>query len=313
MVHHKKNTTVFAKHILPLASIAFVIALVASLHAGFAQILPSSQSLEVSPPSQELKADPGQVVTAKTKLRNKGNDTINVKVRVEDFTAAGEEGQVALVEKGPNSITSWTTLEPDAFVLKGFESREVTATISVPTTAAGGWYGSFVFSVGGGPGAGGTTAVAHEIASLFLVKISGPVTENLSLKEFSAPSFVEFGPVPFTLKFQNAGNVHVKPFGLVNVRNVFGKPVHDVVVAGQANIFPGASRAVSVSLDKKWLIGPFTAQAVLNYGSKNESLSATTTFFAFPVRVAAAGMLLGVVLYLTRKRIRLALKALMGK
>jgi hypothetical protein len=286
---------------------------VASLQAGFAQVLAPSQSLEVSPPSQELAADPGQVVTVKAKLRNRSNDTINVKVRVEDFTAVGEEGQVALVEKGPYSITSWTKLEPDAFVLRAFESREVTAAISVPDTGAGGRYGSFVFSVGGAPGEGTTTAVAQEIASLFLVRISGPVNERLSLAEFSAPSFVEFGPVAFTLTFKNAGNVHVRPFGLVNVRNVLGKTVQDVVVAGQANIFPGASRAVSVSLDKKWLIGPFTAQAVLNYGSKNESLSATTTFFAFPVRVAAAGLLLGVVLYLIRKRIRLALKALMGK
>lgn len=313
MVHHKKNRTVFRKTILSLVTIAFAIALVASLHAGFAQILTPSQSLEVSPPSQELKSDPGKVITAKVKLRNRGNDAINVKVRVEDFTAAGEEGQVALVEKGPNSITSWTRLEPDAFALKPFESREVTATISVPTTAAGGWYGSFVFSVGGGTGVGGTTAVAQEIASLFLVKISGPVTERLSLVEFSSPSFVEFGPVPFTLKFENAGNVHVKPFGLVNVRNMFGKTVQDVVVAGQANIFPGASRVVSVDLNKKWLIGPFTAQAVLNYGSKNDSLSETTTFFAFPVRVAAAAALLLLVVYLMRKRITLALKALMGK
>lgn len=300
------------KKFLPLVLIAVSIILLVSSRFSLAQSPVSSQSLEVSPPSQELKADPGQVVTIRAKLRNRSNESINVKARVEDFTATGEEGQVALIEKSQYSIASWTKIEPEEFSLKGSETKEVTATISVPKDAAGGRYGSFVFSVGGGPGTGSTTSVGQEIASLFLVKISGPVTENLSLVEFSAPSFVEFGPVPFTLKFTNSGNVHVKPFGLVNVRNMFGKTVQDVVVAGQANIFPSASRVVVVNLNKKWLIGPYTAEAVLNYGSKNESLHAQTTFFVFPVRVAAAVALLLIVLYLSRKRIRLALKALMG-
>lgn len=304
----------FRKNSLVSVTAAIFLVLLFSLFLdfGFAQVNVSSQSLEISPPSQELQADPGQSVLVKAKVRNRTQDRLPIQVRIEDFTAQGEEGQIALIEKGPYSLTSWAALDRSSFELAAGATREVLATITVPKDAAGGRYGSFVFSIGG-QAVPGTAGVSQEIASLFLVKISGPVNERLSVVEFSAPSFVEFGPVPFTLKFNNAGNVHVKPFGLVNVRNVFGGTVQDVVVAGQANIFPGASRAVSVSLDKKWLIGPFTAEAVLNYGSKNESLQAQTTFFAFPVRVAAAGLLLGVVLYLTRKRIRLALKALMGK
>ena len=297
---------------LPLGLIVLAIVLLVSQFS-LAQTPLSSQSLEVSPPSQELNVDPGQLVSVRAKLRNRSNDSINVKVRVEDFTATGEEGQVALIEKGPYTLTSWTKIEQEQFTLKSSETREVTALISVPKDAAGGRYGSFVFSVGGQAGSGTTTAVAQEIASLFLLRISGPVTENLSLVEFSSPSFLEFGPVPFSLKFKNSGNVHIKPFGLINVRDVFGRTVADVVVRGQANIFPQASRVVSVNLDKKWLIGPFTAQAVLNYGSTNQSLSATTTFFVFPVRIAVAAVLILAVLYLMRRRIALALKALIGR
>ncbi len=298
---------------LPLVLIVLSFVLLVSSSFSLAQTPVSSQSLEVSPPSQELNADPGQVVSVKAKLRNRSNASINVKVRVEDFTASGEEGQVALIEKGPYTITSWTKVEPEQFALKSFETKEVTAFISVPKDVAGGRYGSFVFSVGGQAGSGTTTGVAQEIASLFLLRISGPVNENLTLVEFSSPSFLEFGPVPFSLKFTNLGNVHSKPFGLINVRNMFGKTVQDVVVRGQANIFPQASRVVSVNLDKKWLIGPFTAQAVLNYGSKNESLTATTTFFVFPVRAVLGAALLLLVVYFMRRRIVLAFKALIGR
>jgi len=296
-----------------LLSISLVLGLSVFLNFSFAQNTVSSQSLEVSPPSQELQADPGQTILARAKVRNKSADSINIKVRIEDFTAVGEEGQVALIENGPQSLTSWTVLEPATFPLKPGEAKEIVAKINVPKEAAGGHYGSFVFSVGGGQATPGTASVAQELASLFLIRISGPVSEKLLISEFSAPAFLEFGPVPFTIKFTNSGNVHVKPFGLINITDIFGRVVKDVVVRGETNIFPGASRIVTVNYDEKWLFGPYKAQAVLNFGSKNEALLATTTFFVFPVRIAAAILLVLFVLYISRKRLTKAIKALAGK
>lgn len=300
---------------LPTTAFGIAVILLFSvfLNLTSAQNTISSQSLEVSPPSQELQADPGQTITAKAKVRNKSADSISIKVRIEDFTATGEEGQVALIEKGPQSLTSWAIVEPATFPLKPGETKEVISKISVPKEAAGGHYGSFVFSVGGGQAAPGTAAVSQELASLFLIRISGPVSEKLLISEFKAPTFLEFGPVPFTIKFTNSGNVHVKPFGLINITDIFGRVVKDVVVRGETNIFPGASRIVTVNYDEKLLLGPYKAQAVLNFGSKNESLTATTTFFVFPVRIAAALLLVLFVLYVSRKRLGKALKALAGK
>jgi len=292
---------------------SFILTLSTVLSFSLAQNTVSTQSLEVSPPSQELQADPGQTLTAKAKIRNRSTNSINIKVRIEDFTSTGEEGQVALVEKGPQSLTSWVEITPQSFLLKPGETKEVTAKINVPKEAAGGHYGSFVFSADGGQAAPGTAAVSQELASLFLIRVSGPVNEQLSIAEFSAPAFLEFGPVPFTIKFTNSGNVHVKPFGLINITNIFGRVVKDVVVKGDTNIFPGASRKVTVTYDKKWLFGPYKAQAVLNFGSRNESLYATTTFFVFPVRIAAALLLVLFAIYIGRKRLSKAIKALIGK
>ncbi len=300
---------------LPVTAFVIAIILLFSVFLNFtsAQNTISSQSLEVSPPSQELQADPGQTIFVKAKVRNKNADSINIKVRIEDFTATGEEGQVALIEKGPQSLTSWAVLESDTFPLRPGEAKEVVAKISVPKEAAGGHYGSFVFSIGGGGAAPGTAAVAQELASLFLIRISGPVSEQLQIAQFSAPAFLEFGPVSFALKFTNLGNVHIKPFGLINITDVFGRVVKDIVVRGETNILPGASRIVTVSYGEKWLFGPYKAQAVLNFGSQNESLTATTTFFVFPVRIAAALLLLLFALYISRKRLSKAIKVLVGK
>lgn len=271
----------------------------------------SGQSLSVSPASQEVQTDPGSTSRIKATIRNQSNETLPIKVRVEDFTASGDEGQVALTADSPYSVVGWTTVTPNSFSLGPGETREINATIRVPVGAAGGRYGSFVFSVTP-EGAGANDAkVAQEIASLFLVRISGPVNEVLSLNEFSAPQFSEQGPIPFTMKFKNSGNVHVKTLGLINITGMFNHKIKDIVVK-PTNIFPGADRLVVANLDKEFLIGPYTATAVMYYGSKNEVLSSGVSFFVFPVRKAGIVFLVLLFLFLIRKRLKKAFRALFG-
>jgi hypothetical protein len=269
----------------------------------------AGQGLQVSPPSQEVSVDPGKTVTVTAKLRNPGNNTLPIKVSVEDFTAQGDEGAVAVGADSPYSITSWATVSPNNFSLAPGEEQVVTATITAPANAAGGHYGSFVFSVTPASTQKTSAAISQEVASLFLVRVNGPVTEKLTLKGLSAPAYSEFGPVPFTLDFTNEGNVHVKTFGLINVRDMFGNKVADVVVSG-TNVFPGAERLIKAQLDKKFLIGSYTATATMYYGSQNQNLSAETSFIVFPTRIALIIIVILVILYLMRKRFKKATKAL---
>ena len=276
----------------------------------WAQSQPNGQSLEVSPPSQDITGDPGKIITIKAKVINRNNTPNTVKVRLEDFTAQGDEGQVALVEEGPYSVTTWSTISPDTFTLAPGEEKEITATVHIPKTAAGGRYGSFVFSlIGGGKETGSVASLSQEIASLFLLRISGPVNEHLMFTGFQAPQFSEYGPVPFNLTFKNDGNVHVKTFGLINVQNMFGQKVADVVVPG-TNVFPSATRIIHAELDRTFLFGPYTATAIMYYGVGNQTLTATTGFTVFPLKLAVITLLILIFLYMGRKRIGKAINAL---
>lgn len=272
----------------------------------------AGQGLTVSPPSQEVTVDPGGTATVKAKLRNPGSTTLPIAVHVEDFTAKGDEGQVELTANSPYSVASWATISPSEFQLAPGETKEVTAVIKAPQNAAGGHFGSFIFEVKAA-NSGGNASVAQEIASLFLVKVSGTVDEKLDLKSISAPSYSEFGPISFDMQFANTGNVHTKAYGLVNVTDMFGRKVADIVVPG-VNIFPNAERIVKASLDKKFLIGNYTVTALMYYGTtQTQSLSATTSFFVFPTRIVVGVIAVLFVLYLMRKRLRKAMKALGGK
>lgn len=268
------------------------------------------QGLEVSPPSQEVSIDPGETTTVTATLRNRSNKAVPVDVRVEDFTAKGDEGQIELTKDSPYSVASWTDVSPQTFTLEPGEEQEVTATIKAPTDAAGGRFGSFVFGAKAETTSDPNAAsVSQEIASLFLVRVSGPVDERVELKTIAAPKFSEFGPVPFDLTFANSGNVHVKTFGLINVTDMFGRKVADIVVPG-TNVFPEAERVVKAQLENKFLFGNYNATALMYYGTQNNSVTATTSFFVFPVRIAAAVLVVLFVLYLMRKRLGKAFKAL---
>ena len=304
----KKNRVIFTSLIVAGGLLALSLTLTFGI---FAQNQPSVQSLEVSPPSQELIADPGQAVTATAKIRNKSRETVPLTVRVEDFTATGDEGQVALTDKGPYSLSKWAVVTPNSFSLAPGEEKEVTAKITVPSSkVAGGHYGSFVFSVKTEAQGAGVAALGQEIASLFLLKVSGPVSEKLTLDSIVAPTFSEFGPIPVSLKFTNAGNVHTKVYGLVNISDMFGQKVADLVV-NQTNIFPGASRVIKATLDKRLLLGKYTATAIMYYGTtKNETLTSVSSFTVIPYRIIALLIVIGALVYTMRKRIRKALKAL---
>lgn len=272
----------------------------------------ADQGLEISPPSQELQVDPGDNVTIQSSITNRGTNAVPITVRIEDFTAVGDEGQVELTSDQTYSIKNWGKVTPDKFTLQPGDSQEVSATFKIPANAAGGRYGSFVFSVAG-KGGSDAAALSQEIASLFLVRISGPMDEKLTLLSFSAPKFSEFGPIPFEAKVKNSGNVHVKAYGLINVTDTFGRKVKDVIIY-ETNVFPGAERVISASLPKKYLIGKYTATAVIYYGSdQKDTINTQTTFYVFPIRIVAVIIIVFTILFLFRKRIKKAFKALAGK
>jgi hypothetical protein len=286
-----------------------------SLYAKFAQAQPgvSGQSMEVSPPSQEISAKPGETLTVKSKIRNRTEQPLPVTARIQDFVASGDEGQVALTDQGPWSVSNWTTISPTSFTLAPNETKEVTATVKVPANgAAGGRYGSFVF-LASGKAEPGKAVLSQEVASLFLIDIEGPKEEKIDILSFTVPGFMEFGPVPFTLTYKNSGNVHLKTYGVIAITDMFGRKVTDLIQTG-TNIFPGADRKVSVNWEDKMLFGKYTALAIINTGgTKNDTVTATATFTVIPVRIIAIIILAGIFIFLIRKRLSRAARALMGK
>ncbi len=275
----------------------------------------TSQTLSVSPLTFELSANPGSTLTNKIKVSNPSSSPIKIRMSVEDFKPAGETGSVIITEDEnyTYSLSKWVSVDPIEFTLPPMGQEVVSFTISVPLQAEpGGHYGSILAEVLPGEVEGGS-AIAQKVGALILLSVAGEVSKQLLVKEFSAPSFVEEGPVVFLLRFENLGTVHVRPKGFISITNMLGKKEADIAFP-QKNVLPNSIRKLEVNWDPDFAIGKYTATLVANYGSDNLPLSAVVTFWVVPWRTILTTFIITfiviTILYLTRKRIRLAIKVL---
>lgn len=279
-----------------------------------------SAGISISPTIFELSADPGDTIQNTLKLSNPTQNTVTIQFVVEDFTTSGEEGRVVIepAETFTHSLATWVTTDPAFVTLQPREAKKIEFTIVVPENAEpGGHYGSILATITASEGNEGFsgTAISQKVGSLVLITVSGAVREVLDIEEFVGPSFLEYGPVAFTIRFENKGSVHVRPRGFVTITDWRDKKVIDLELP-QKNILPGSARKIDVVWDAKWLFGKYKAMIVGSYGSSNEPFPPhIISFWVFPWKIAgAAGFAALLVLtffFFTRKRWIRAFKILL--
>jgi hypothetical protein len=264
----------------------------------------SGQALEIAPPLIYLNVSPGQTVQTQVLIRDVSSAALDVSGQVNDFVASGEDGtpKVILNETttDPYSLKDWVAPLP-TLQLVPKQIQTLSVTIHVPDNASpGGHYGVVRFtasapSINGGNG----VSLSASIGALMLLTVSGKITQNLTVQEFSvnhggkAGSVFESGPVTFVERLKNTGNVHVQPVGQVAVTDMFGRKVGAVNVnLPPGNILPDSTRKFSQALDSsvignKKLFGRYTAKLTVTYGTDKKVLTDSLSFWVIPFRLIA--------------------------
>lgn len=290
--------------------------------------LAPGQGLEISPPVLELSADPGQTQTVPIKIRNITSEFLVITAGVNDFVAKGEEGQPQIIldeaaEPGPYSLKKFVEL-PSSFQLGKDEIETVNVRITVPRNASpGGHYGVVRFT-GQPPGAQEGVALSASVGTLVLLNVSGAVKEKAEFSTFfvsqsrkgqkpgesvcgsGGRSWYEAGPLCFTERFTNQGNVHIKPTGKVEVTNIFQRKVAslDLNANPARNVLPNSIRKFEQPWNKKFLFGRYRATANVVYGN-NHTLTKSLVFWVIPWKLLALLlMLLLTAVWLVRRSLR---------
>lgn len=295
------------KLLIPLV-LLFVIAFLLITRLG-AQSNPPA--LIVHPSNLDVTLKPGSPTTGTIFVMNTTKKPLTIHTELRNFTASGEKGGVDITaENTPFSLASWIKVSPEKADIASGKEVAFSYTITAPTNAEpGGHFGSIVFATV--PSAINNTgsAVSQEIAALILARIPGDAKEDAVVESLTTDkNFYEFGPVHFTLRVKNSGDVHVQPFGSVEVTDMLGQKFDATI--DPTNVLPNAVRQVNATLKNRLLIGHYQAKIIAGYGSKNQPLEGSVEFWAFPIRYGAVVLVVLIVLFLMRKRLWKSFKIL---
>lgn len=259
----------------------------------------AGQALEIAPPLLTLKGNPGETITADINIRDISSGPLVVSSEVNDFSAEGESGipKISLDTNEPNpySIINW--LEPlGQLTLEPKQIKTLPVTINIPANAApGGYYGVVRFTAAA-PESDNTTSVtlSASLGTLIFIRVNGDAKEALSMKEFGTSQngngswLFEGTPVDFDVRVSNDGTVYEQPVGQIAVSDMFGNKIANVNVNLEKRVvLPGSVRKFQSSLDKgvignRILFGYYTAEITMSYGSNDQKLTTSLSFFVIP-------------------------------
>ena len=153
---------------------------------------------------------------------------MGVEVVSEDFIPAAGSANIQFVGRaeGITTVRDWISLDvPESFEFQKGQSRSITYTIEAPPDAEPGSHFGVVFFKATDLDQQGQLKVGTRIGVLVFVTVPGNQLQRGNILDFSMPPFVQKGPVPFKIKFENTGTVHFEPKGTIIISNIFGKEV----------------------------------------------------------------------------------------
>ncbi|MFZ6036406.1 MAG: hypothetical protein ACOYUK_04665 [Patescibacteria group bacterium] len=210
------------KKMLVIASLVFAGSLVAAAGA---------QAITIIPPSLEFEVSPGQEYETSVKLFNETDAAVDLYTEATSFGAAGESGKPSYrFDAEPEDLSSWLTIEEGPFHLEPGDRITVPITVTPPENAGPGGHYAAVFFSNTPPEAqsGGQIAVGTKIGILLLARVPGDVIEAGDIKEFILQDDATSAnrlPLTFVTRYENSGNVHLRPTGMIEVNNMFGNAV----------------------------------------------------------------------------------------
>lgn len=224
----------------------------------------------------------------------------------EDIKGLDDEGLPVFNQGGlPTGyeLSSWISLPSSAITLEAGETKTISFAVHVPQKAApGDHFGAIFLTNKPDPLSTSGSGVGISVATIVSLTIAGDIREEAQLREFSTDKTV-YGTadVAFTSKIENFGNALLRPNGVIQITDMFGKDAGSIQVnQSGAPVFPGSSRKYVVTWEHDGLsFGRYQAVASFSYGeSDKQSISGTTSFWILPLKpiAIALGVLLAIIL-----------------
>ncbi len=254
----------------------------------------------------EENTDPGSVLERVIKLQNEKDVPITVSLSVKAFSPnANETGSPVFEEldKTVNDLQNWISFPVTEIKFEPKEIKDVNFKITVPSDATPGGHYAIVLSKEKFEGKieGSGAGIEAQVGTIIAMRVAGEATEAGEVVEFStAKKFYNRFPVNFMTRYANTGNVHYKPEGVVEVKNMFGG-VARVLNANESSalVYPNSIRKIftrekeltdlsfvdEVKAEfKNFGFGRYTAKLDTAWGTQGKTFNSEVSFWVISWR-----------------------------
>lgn len=266
----------------------------------------------ISPAFQQVTLDPGQAAkTFDFKITNNTNEPYEFALSVVDFGSLDDTGGVLFVGNAQKSLnvryalSPWVTLEKDRVVVEPKSTENVPVSIdNRESLSPGGHYGAVLVSPTEATAKGDRKVQIDQVlTSLLFVKKVGGEIYGLKLRDFDVNTQVFGLPDMLDLRFQNSGNVHLIPRGLVTLSDPTGRIVkRGIINADSGIVLPESFRQVRTPLDNlgsSLMPGRYKLTVVYRYDDRTETQTIVKTFYYInAVQIVLLMAVIGIVIYL---------------
>lgn len=260
---------------------------------------PSGSGLSISPTITQLTIKPGGSNHVNITLKNITVDDVVAKGEVDDFKADNSTGNPQIITNSdtpsPNSIKKFVSNMDDVALAKG-QQKNVIIGLDVPKDASpGAYYGIIRYRAVpkslATPGPG-QVALTASVGTIVLVTVPGQIREQVQVQGLHIyrgaheGSFFVTPPNKIGITIANFGNGFERPFGSIEVHDVFNKVVANFQFNNPkqlGNILPNSSRTFTNNVKGMNKIGRYTVLASVSYGSGSQVLTIEKTFWYVPI------------------------------
>src|SRR5579872_615956 len=271
-----------------------------------------SFNLGVYPPIVNLTLKPPVTVSTPITLSNLGNSITQGTIVFRLFDAGeNQDGQLNLLPQN-------TKPEPDekifskihltdngkpvtSFALAPGQQKKYNLSFSIPINEPlSDYYFSVIFIANSSLSNSNTsTGALGGVSTNVLLSIGPKGSASAKIIDFSSPTFLSSGPVPFILKVKNTSPHVLAPQGYILISNMFGQTVGKINLL-PVNILSGSTRAIPDSSNSQaipavnpllnsipiaiwpetFLLGSYKATVKLALTNNGPIISSSTHFFA---------------------------------
>ncbi len=295
-------------------------ALALFFYAGLAMpVLAQTEGLQMQPAIIEDRAEKGGLFKFNLTVTNIGATEKTFFLSAQDIRSVDENGRPIFADEGETTgyeLSSWVNLPGGSIKLRAGESRTIPFNVEVPHAASPGSHFAAIFFSDKEPRLDTTgSAISIRVGTIVSLRVAGEARDEARIREFSTGKIV-YGEakVDFNSRVENMGNVLVRPRGIIEITNMFGKSVASVQINDEAAaVFPAAYRIFSALWESDALaFGRYQAVLSFSYGEEaKKTISETTSFWILPLGLIGSvlggmfllivGVFFGIKMYIRRK------------